>query len=350
MVAGSVSAETNAIVITPGLIQADVEDKLGEPLGKMNRGNRTIWLYQKGTVEFEKGKVVRSSFMSDEGYAKEQVRRAQLTEAKRLADAAAKTNRQVAAVKPGQQSAPSGLAALETMSARFVRPFMRPVYENVQYYNKIPIVFEISKWPPAMRQSYDVSVEIPVETGQRTTTFQTLPYELKKYPDEMLEQTLRCIYMIRDIRGEGSRMNPAALAFYTEGIVLEHTYHLHHEYAHELNFLFGDVFPAKELAAVSGGYMGFDERKGLYYKDLWKLGFTSNYAMSSAAEDFAEFCDMLYLQPVAMFVAMKENPKLQEKYNIIRPFLEMVKRRTTGDTTPMDEAYFSKYDRSVWKP
>jgi len=347
---GGVAVATMPAVITNGESQADVTAKLNEPLGTMRSGNRTIWMYSKGTVEFENGKVVRSEFLSDEKYAREQARRAQLAEARRLADIAAKTNRPVAADRRLQQPAPSGVAALETMSARFVRPFIRPTFENVQYYNKIPVVFELSKWPPAMRQTYDASVEIPVETGQRTTTYQTLPYELKKYPDEMLEQTLRCIYMIRDIRGEGKRMNPAGLAFYTEGILLSHTCYLHHEYAHELNYLFNDVFPAKELSAVSGEYKGFDERKGLYYKDLWKLGYTSNYAMSSMAEDFAEFCDMLYLQPVALFAAMKENPKLQEKFNIIRPFLEMVKRRTTGDTTPMDEAYFAKFDRSVWKP
>jgi len=350
LIAGNVFAESSAINVVSGQAQAEVEENIGPPLGKMGSGNKIIWLYQKGTVEFENGKVVRSSFLSDGEYVKEQARRAKLTEAKRLADAAAMTNWHVRRMQAGQQSGLSGVAALVTMSQRFVRPFIRPSYDNVLYYNNIPIVFELSKWPPAMRQAYAISVEIPVETGQRTTTFQTLPYELKKYPAEMLEQTLRCIYMIRDIRGEAARMNPAALAFYTEGIVLEHTYMLHHELAHELQFLFHDVFPAMELAAVSGGYVGFEEKRNLNYKDLWKLGFTSNYAMCSVAEDFAEFCDNLYLQPVTLFAAMKENPKLQEKFNIIRPFLEMVKRCTTGDNAPMDEVYFSKYDRSIWKP
>ena len=118
--------------------------------------------------------------------------------------------------------------------------------------------------------------------------------------------------------------------------------YLHHEVAHELNFLFNDVFPAKAIAAVAGDYRGGN----LYYKDFWKLGYASNYAMTSVQEDFAEFCANLYLQPVAFFAAMKENPKLQEKFDVIRPFLEIVKRRTT----PMDEAYFAKYDRAVWHP
>ncbi|MDD4870744.1 MAG: putative zinc-binding metallopeptidase [Kiritimatiellae bacterium] len=344
--ANSVAADAAPPAIVPGKLQEDVINELGEPAGKMRNGKRTIWLYQKGTVEFENDRVIRVNWMSDDAYIKEQARRAHLAEAKRLAEAARSTNQPVIAGKPEPHSAPS----LETITARYVRPFIRPVYENVQYYNNIPIVFELSKWPPAMRQAYDVSVEIPVETGQRATTYQTLPYELKKYPDEMLEQTLRCIYMIRDIRGDGKKMNPAALAFYTEGIVLEHTYHLHHEYAHELHFLFYDLFPSKEITAVSGGYRGFEERKSVYYKELWQLGYVSDYAMSNVAEDFAEFCSKLYLQPVVLFTAMKENPKLQEKFIVIRPFLEMVKRRTTGDTTPMDEAYFSKFDRLVWKP
>jgi len=347
LIAGGVLAGSVTNNIVPGQVLQEVEDELGEPVGKMQSGGRTIWLYPRGTVEFDKGKVVRSSFISDADYTKEQAKRAQIAEGRRLAVESARTNRQMVVTMPVGQGSGNRLAA---MTQRFVRPFVRPVFDNVLYYNNIPIVFEISKWPPAMRQAYDVSVEIPVETGQRTTTFQTLPYELKKYPDEMLENTLRCIYMIRDIRGDDKTMNPAGLAFYTEGIVLEHTYVLHHELAHELQFLFHDVFPEKELAAVSGGYLGFEERKHLYYKDLWKLGFTSNYAMCSVAEDFAEFCDRLYLQPVVLFQAMKEYPKLKEKFDVIRPFLEMVKRRTTGDNAPMDEAYFSRFDRSVWRP
>lgn len=342
-------AETNAVVIVPGDLQADVIEKLGGPTGKMRSGGRVIWMYPKGTVDFENGKVVRSYFQTDEEHTREQAVRAQQAEARRKAEAEASPAVAAPLAKPEAASIPSTIA-MENESARFVRPFIRPVYENVQYYKNIPIVFEIAKWPPAMRQSYDVSVEVPVETGQRRSTLDTLPYELKKYPDEMLEQTLRCIYMIRDIRGAGLKMNPAALAFYTEGIVLEHTYHLHHEYAHQLDFLFSRVFPEKALTAVSGEYKGFKAEQRLYYKDLWKLGYTSNYAMSSVHEDFAEFCSMLYLQPLAIFVAMKDNPKLQEKFNVIRPFLEMVKRRTTGDTAPMDEAYFAKFDRSVWRP
>jgi hypothetical protein len=351
-VVDNVDADSQASIVVPGELQADVVDKLGEPTGKMRNKYRTIWLYSKGTVEFENGKVVRSDFMSDVKYAEDQAKRAKLAEAKHLAEmTAGNTIQSSQTAKPVAPSDPMKQGVnLESITTRFVRPFIRPVYENVQYYNNIPIVFEVAKWPPAMRQVYDVSVEIPVETGQRRTTFETLPYELKKYPAEMLEQTLRCIYMIRDIRGGGEKNNPAGIAFYTEGIVLEHTYMLHHEVAHILNFLFQDVFPGKEITAVSGEYKGFDHDRNLYFKELWALGYTSNYAMSSVGEDFAEFCSDLYLQPVAIFAAMKENSKLQEKFNIIRPFLEMVKRRTTGDTTPMDETYFARFDRNCWKP
>ena len=348
-IAGRIFADTSSFDVISGDLPTDVLDKLGDPSGKMQNNNRIIWLYPKGTVEFDNNKVIRVNMMSDSAYAKNQAKRVQQEEAMRQA-ATAEITAQPAAASNTSIPLPIRRSAAQDASARFYRPFIRPDFKDVQYYQNIPIVFEIAKWPPAMRKDYDVSVEIPVETGQRITTFETLPYELKKYPAEMLEQTLRCIYMIRDIRGNAERMNPAALAFYTEGIVLEHTYMLHHEYAHVLNFLFYDAFPLKQITSISGEYRGFDSKTSLYYTDLWKLGYTSNYAMSSVQEDFAEFCSELYLQPVGFFTAMKENPKLAEKFNVIRPFLEMVKYRTTGDSTPMDEVYFSKFDRNSWKP
>jgi hypothetical protein len=349
-IASYTSADTASVSIAKGLLPADIEEMLGEPIGTMQKGGRTLWLYPKGTVEFEEGRVVRSDIISDAAYAELQAKRAQEEAARREAAAAApvQTTKKTSSKKAPPPSRPS--AQTNDLSARFYRPFVRPEYQNVQYYNNIPIVFEIEKWPPAMSKSYDASVEIPESTGQRRTTYDTLLYELKKYPDEMLEQTLRCIYMIRNIRGSEENQDPAGLAFYTEGIILEHTSYLHHEYAHQLLYLFHDTFPRRDFAAVSGEYGSYQRGKGLYYKELWKRGFTSNYAMSGVHEDFSEFCSQLYLQPITLFAAMKENPKLQEKFDVVRPFLEMVKRRTTGDDSPMDEAYFSRFDRTRWKP
>lgn len=319
---------------------------LGKPLGEMRKGKRTVWLYPKGTVEFEDGLAVRTDLLSDQALADKQAAQAREEEARKAAARAAPPAKIKA---PPARIIPKPPVTSDPL-ARFVRPFIRPEYSDSQHYNNIPVLFELAKWPPALRQDYPNSVEIPVETGQRRTTFDTLIYELKKYPDEQLEQTLRCIYMIRDIRGDSEKMNPAGLAFHTEGIILEHTSYLHHEYAHQLNYLFFDTFPAKALTEIAGEYKGFDKPASLFYKDLWKRGFTSNYAMTCAQEDFAEFCSDLYLQPGAIFQAMKEYPKLLEKFDVIRPFLEMARRRTTGEDIPMDEAYFARFDRSRWKP
>jgi hypothetical protein len=77
---GDMAAQTVPVAITNGESQADVVAKLDEPVGTMRSGRRTIWMYTKGTVEFENGKVVRSDFLSDDAYAKEQAKRAQMTE------------------------------------------------------------------------------------------------------------------------------------------------------------------------------------------------------------------------------------------------------------------------------
>ena len=343
LMSGAVLADTASVVVARGQLDTDVMEKLGEPTGTMRRGTRTVWFYPTFTVEFEDGRVVRSELLSEKASGEGQPA-PQVPPPRRPATVTKTT---------GPKPAPSlsdGETPSEEASTRFYRPFVRPEYPDVQSYNNIPVVFEIAQWPPGMQKTYDLSVEIPVQTGQRRTTYDTLVYELKKYPDEMLEQTLRCIYMIRNIRGAADGKDPAGLAFYTEGIILEHTSYLHHEYAHQLNYLFPKAFPGKALTAISGGYGGDSPDQNIYYKELWKRGFTSNYAMSSVQEDFAEFCSELYLQPVNLFSAMGQNPKLQEKFNVVRTFLEMVKRRTTGDDAPMDEAYFSKFDRNRWKP
>ena len=346
IVASRATCDTNSTPVAAGLQPAEVRDILGEPAGEAQKGKRKIWLYPKGTVEFENGRVVRSDLLSDTAYAEAVARKAREAETRRQAALNAPA---APARKPPTASEPATPPQVAP-EERFVRPFIRPEYQNVQYYNNIPVVFEIAKWPPGLQKIYDKSVEVPAEDGERRTTYSTLLYELKKYPPEMLEQTLRCIYMIRNIQGTGTDMDPAALAFHTEGIVLEHTSFLHHEYGHQLSYLFADEFPRAEMSAVSGKYKGHNHGLELNYKDLWKLGYTSNYAMSSVSEDFAEFCDALYLQPVVLFQAMKENPLLAAKFAVVRPFLELVKRRTTGDDAPMDEAYFSRFDRTVWKP
>jgi hypothetical protein len=340
----ALGAATNQVL--RGMTQGEVAAILGTPSGQMATGQRTIWTYRQGLVEFVNGRVASSTLLSEAELAR---KGAELAAQRRAATNAAVT----AAVRPAAAKPPSVAerpAAVQAPAGElpYLCPFIRPPFEGAQYYGEIPVVFEMRHWPPQMRQIFNESVEIPVSTGQRRTTYQTLVYELRKYPPPMLDRTIRCIYVIRNLKGEGK--DPAGYAFYTEGIVIEHTSYVHHEIAHQFHAQFADAFPAEALQALSGGYLGLGHSEALPFKALCELGFVSDYGRSNVYEDFAEFCEKLYLQPEYMFRLIAEYPKLQAKYDLVRPFLEMIKRRTTGDTTPMDRDYFQRFDRSRWKP
>jgi hypothetical protein len=70
--------ETNAISM--GSTTNEVMKVLGTPKGNAKVGKRIIWTYDKGTVEFENGKVVTSSFLSDEAYSRQRAQRAKWAE------------------------------------------------------------------------------------------------------------------------------------------------------------------------------------------------------------------------------------------------------------------------------
>ena len=136
--AGRGAADTGTAMVVSGQSTNTVAEKLGDPTGEMRQGTHTLWLYPKGTVEFENGRVVRWDLLSEEAYAAEQVRRAQWAESRRRNTAVTSTNRSVTfPIAPP--------VASDEAEPRFYRPFVRPTYQDVLCYNNIPIVFETSK-------------------------------------------------------------------------------------------------------------------------------------------------------------------------------------------------------------
>ena len=338
MLAGAASATAEEQQIQPGMTASQVGAILGKPDGQLRTGAKTVWTYRRGMVEFIRGRVATNSLISEDELARREAERARRAAASQ--PAAAATIPLVASAPLTKRPAPK--------EAPYQCPFIRPPFDGAQYCGEVPIVFELRHWPPQLRQIFNESVEIPLSTGQRRTTYQTVIYELRKYPQEMLDKTIRCIYVIRALKG--TEKDAAGFAFHTEGIVIVHSSYVHHEVAHQFAYQFPDAFPAKELQEISGEYVAFDLAQAVYFKTVWEKGFASNYGMTSVQEDFAEFCERLYLQPEYTFKLMEEYPKLKAKFAVIRPFLEMVKRRTTGDDSPMDRDYFVRFDRTRWRP
>lgn len=87
LLAGSPGLECPAANLSTEISEGEsmeaVRDKLGKPAGMFQRGSRTMYLYDRGMIQFEDGKVIRSDLVTPEEAKRLQIER-ERAEAERI--------------------------------------------------------------------------------------------------------------------------------------------------------------------------------------------------------------------------------------------------------------------------
>jgi len=322
-----------------------VRKAAGEPIGKMNQGNKVIWLYRRGNVTFINGKVTNVGWLTEAQFAEKTRRqqekaraaaeaRAKKAEAARKAEEARKAA--AAARKrnaPGESLAPPRAAGQHN----YVPPFKRNPSESAKFIGEIPVEFEAILMPKKLVQ--EKNIQIGRFTGKsRRKALSGLQAALGKYPAELTDNTVNTIYFPSQILSGGDRVGGFA-DISSRKIYITNSRTFHHEYGHVLLHSFYKLFPRKDWLALNDRDYTDDgrivrvlyearQRYGSpYYHDK---GFINRYAMVSLHEDFAETFEITMAHPDIMDKTQRNSERISKKIDLMVRFLNDIIAHISG--------------------
>lgn len=158
-------------------------------------------------------------------------------------------------------------------------------------------------------------------------------------PEGVLEQTVRNLYVVADVRtSNGCDIAGFAAGYDGEAasVVVEHRRGrrtVYHELGHALHFRYRSLFPLTDWTALvpSDGYFGSGRKyieAGVshrdYSPDLLARGFVTGYASSSLEEDVAELFEAIMVGDPRLTAALQDSPLVAAKARLLAGFLRVI--------------------------